>query len=142
MHVRAAIALLLALALASCAQQPRQPAPTSATQNTIDYAKYVKYSVGSFQFNTLYDWDSSGPGHVVVWVSPIEAYRLTLSGACLGLRNTQVIGLTSHGGEVSVNHDAVIAGGDHCPIMLIQRLDARAIRALRTKPKSPGGKGG
>jgi hypothetical protein len=39
---------------------------------------------------------------------------------------------------VSSTRDAVIAGGDHCKIMRIERLDARAIRALRAKPETEG----
>jgi hypothetical protein len=37
---------------------------------------------------------------------------------------------------VSSTRDAVIAGGDHCKIMRIERLDARAIRALRSGPET------
>ncbi|MGH8191860.1 MAG: DUF6491 family protein [Rhodanobacteraceae bacterium] len=82
-------------------------------------------------------WDSNQLGHVVVWTSPVQAYRLTLAGPCLGLQTAPgVIGLTSRGGEVSAMRDAVIAGGDHCQIMQIERLDARAIRVRRSKPKA------
>jgi hypothetical protein len=35
----------------------------------------------------------------------------------------------------------VIASGDHCSIMRIERLDARAIRALRSKDKAAKGSG-
>ncbi len=145
------IPLLLAAALAACAQQPARQAPPSGGQaaasaghasSTIDYNKYVQSTVPWFQFSSLYDWDSNQRGSVVVWTTPGQAYLLTLSGPCLGLQHAFTIGLTSHSGLVSSNRDAVLAKGDRCPIIRIQRLDARAIRALRSRPKASGGKDG
>ncbi|MGH8182878.1 MAG: DUF6491 family protein [Rhodanobacteraceae bacterium] len=136
------IPLLLAAVLAACAQQPVRDSSGSDMHHAIDYTKYVKGTVPWFHFTSLYSWDSNQLGYVVVWTSPIEAYRLTLAGPCIGLQSTGVIGLTSQAGEVSSTRDAVIAGGDHCQIMRIERLDARAIRALRSKPKPSGGKAG
>ena len=128
---------------AACAQQPARDSSTKHTHHAIDYGKYVKGTVPWFHFTSLYSWDSNQPGYVVVWTSPVQAYRLALAGPCLGLQSAPgVIGLTSQGGEVSSTRDAVIAGGDHCKIMRIERLDARAIRALKTKTeaaKKPGG---
>lgn len=127
--------------LAACAQQPARHASASHAHHPIDYAAYVKGTVPWFHFTSLYSWDSNEPGYVVVWTSPIEAYRLALVGPCFGLQTTGMIGLTSQAGEVSSTRDAVIAGGDRCQIMRIERLDARAIRALRSKheaAKEPG----
>jgi hypothetical protein len=132
--------LSLAL-LAACAQQPARDSSAARTHRTIDYAKYVTGTVPWFHFSSLYSWDSNQPGYVVVWTSPIEAYRLALAGPCLGLQTTGMIGLTSQSGEVSSTRDAVIASGDHCSIMRIERLDARAIRALRSKDKAAKGSG-
>lgn len=123
--------------LAACAQQPVRDASASHSHQQIDYAAYVKGTVPWFHFSSLYSWDSNQPGYVVVWTSPIEAYRLALAGPCLGLQTTGMIGLTSQAGEVSSTRDAVIASGDRCQIMRIERLDARAIRALRSKHKAP-----
>lgn len=135
--------LLLSLALlAACAQQPaREGAPTHRHQ-AIDYAKYVTGTVPWFHFTSLYSWDSNQLGHVVVWTSPVQAYRLTLVGPCLGLQSAAgIIGLTSQDGMVSSNRDEVIAGGDHCSIMQIERLDARAIRAAQKSKKSASSAG-
>ena len=91
-----------------------------------------------FNFTSLYSWDSDQLGYVVVWTTPRQAYRLQLVGPCLGLQSAAgVIGLTSQDGLVSSNRDAVIAGGEHCRIMRIERLDAKAIRAGRAQPKAP-----
>ncbi|MGH8214612.1 MAG: DUF6491 family protein [Rhodanobacteraceae bacterium] len=135
------IPLLLAILLAACVQQPVRDSSGSDTHHAIDYTKYVRGIVPWFHFTSLYSWDSNQTGYVVVWTSPVQAYRLALVGPCLGLQTTGVIGLTSQDGEVSSTRDAVIAGGDHCKIMRIERVDARAIRALRKNEaaKEPGG---
>lgn len=131
------IPLLLAVLLTACAQQPARESSARHADKAIDYGKYVQGDVPWFSFTSLYNWDSNQLGYVVVWTTPRQAFRLQLVGPCLGLRNAgAMIGLTSHDGMVSANRDAVLAGGDRCGIMRIQRLDAKAIRALRTRPKS------
>lgn len=133
------IPLLVAAALAACASQSARQPQEHASPETIDYGKYVQGTVPWFNFTSLYSWDSDQLGYVVVWTSPVQAYRLQLVGPCLGLQTTAgVIGLTSQNGLVSSNRDAVIAGGDHCRIMRIERLDAKAIRAAQAKPKTHG----
>ncbi|HEY9110237.1 MAG TPA: DUF6491 family protein [Rhodanobacteraceae bacterium] len=134
------IPLLLAVLLTACAQQPARESSARHADKAIDYGKYVQGTVPWFNFTSLYSWDSNQLGYVVVWTSPVQAYRLQLVGPCLGLQSTAgMIGLTSQDGLVSSNRDAVIAGGDHCGIMRIERLDAKAIRAQRAKPKAPDG---
>lgn len=134
------IPLLFAAVLAACAQQPARRSPADHSPAAIDYGKYVQGTVPWFQFNSLYSWDSNQLGSVVVWTSPRQAYLLSLVGPCLGLQNALAIALTSQSGLVNSNRDYVIAGGDHCQIMRIQRLDAKAIRAARAEPKSADGK--
>src|SRR5690348_9561493 len=124
---------------AACSEQPPRPSQVRASTPAVDYGKYLQGTVPWFTFTSLYSWDSDQLGYVVVWTSPRQAYRLQLVGPCLGLQTAAgMIGLTSQDGLVSSNRDAVIAGGDHCRIMRIDRLDAKAIRAARTKPKKPG----
>ncbi|HLI18868.1 MAG TPA: DUF6491 family protein [Rhodanobacteraceae bacterium] len=130
------IPLLLVAWLAACAQQPARTSSSHHASRTIDYGKYVQGTVPWFNFTSLYSWDSNQLGYVVVWTSPVRAYRLQLVGPCLGLQTGGgMIGLTSHDGMVSSNRDAVLAGGDRCRIMRIERLDARAIRAARSGRK-------
>lgn len=133
------IPLLMAALLAACVQQPAREPSARHAHNAIDYGKYVQDTVPWFQFTSLYDWDSNRPGSVVVWTGPRQAYLLELAGPCLGLQNAFTIGLTSHSGLVSSNRDHVIARQDRCQIVRIERLDAKAIRALRSQPKA--GKG-
>lgn len=130
------ILLLFAAVLAACAQQPARRTSAHHPPAAIDYGKYVQGTVPWFQFNSLYSWDSNQLGSVVVWTTPRQAYLLSLVGPCLGLQNTLAIALTSQSGLVNSNRDYVIAGGDRCQIMRIQRLDAKAIRAARAKPES------
>ena len=133
--------LLMAVVLAACAQQPAHESSARHANTAIAYAKYVQGTVPWFTFTSLYSWDSDQIGYVVVWTAPRQAYRLQLVGPCLGLQTAAgMIGLTSQDGLVSSNRDAVIAGGDHCRIMRIERLDAKAIRAAREGPKSSGDK--
>lgn len=133
------ISLPLVVALAACAQQPARESSARHAHQAVDYGKYVQGDVPWFNFTSLYSWDSNQLGYVVVWTTPRQAYRLQLVGPCLGLQTAGgMIGLTSQDGLVSSNRDAVIAGGDRCGIMRIQRLDAKAIRVLRTQPKSSG----
>ena len=133
------ISLLLVIALAACTQPAARESSARHAHQAIDYGKYVQGDVPWFNFTSLYSWDSNQLGYVVVWISPMQAYRLQLVGPCLGLQNAgAMIGLTSQDGLVSSNRDAVIAGGNRCGIMRIQRLDAKAIRAAREKPNSSG----
>jgi hypothetical protein len=134
--------LVIAAVLAACAQQPARESSAQHAHQAIDYGQYVQGDVPWFNFTSLYSWDSNQLGYVVVWTTPRQAYRLQLVGPCLGLQNASIaIGLTSQDGMVSSNRDAVIAGGDRCRIMRIQRLDAKAIRALREKPAGSSGSG-
>ncbi len=136
------IPLLLAAVLAACAQQPARRSSGHHSPAAIDYGKYVQGTVPWFQFTSLYNWDSNQLGSVVVWTTPRQAYLLTLVGPCLGLQNAFAIALTSQSGLVNSNRDYVIAGGDRCQIMRIERLDAKAIRAARSGPKATGDKTG
>lgn len=130
--LRVALILLALSLLAACAQQPVREAASPRTRTTIDYAKYVQRTVPWFHLVSLYSWDSHSPGHVVVWTTPLRAYRLVLVGPCIGLQSAITIGLTSHGNLVQAPGDAVLVDRERCPIMRIEALDAKAIRAARS----------
>lgn len=134
--------LALVVALAGCAQQSTRPVANAGSTGTIDYAKYVQGTVPWFHFSSLYSWDSHSDGHVVVWTGPLDAYRLTLAGPCIGLLGAPSIGLTSQNRMVSSNRDSVLAGRDRCRIMRIDKLDARAIRGVQDKSKARATNGG
>lgn len=119
-------AALLAIALGACAAPSKHDAdagakaPPKQRATTDDYLRYVQGNVPSFGAKNATDWTAPDPGHVVVWVSPVEAYLLTLFGACFGLESSQTI-LLSPG--------AVMVGPERCPIAKAERLDARRMKA-------------
>jgi hypothetical protein len=117
---------LLVSALAACAASSKHDAnadakaPPKQRATTDDYLRYVQGNVPSFGSKNVTDWNAPDPNHVVVWVSPVEAYLLTLIGACFGLESTQTILLSP---------DAVMVGPERCPISKAERLDARRMKA-------------
>jgi uncharacterized protein DUF6491 len=117
---------LLAAVLAACAApvardaNAQAKAPPHQRATTDDYLRYVKGTAPSFGSKNVTDWNAPDPNHVVVWVSPVEAYLLTLSGACFGLETSQTILL---------GDGAVRVGPERCPISKVERLDARAMKA-------------
>lgn len=140
-HFRYFPLLLAAALLAACAHQPAREVSSPRAHATIDYAKYVQRTVPWFHFANLYSWDSNQLGYVVVWTTPVRAYRLQLAGPCIGLRNAMAIGLTSQNGMVNSTGDAVLARGDRCPIMRIEQLDAKAIRVARSRTEAKPAEG-
>lgn len=119
-------AALFGSALAACATTATHDAsadakaPPKQRATTDDYLRYVQGNVPSFGAKNVTDWNAPDPGHVVVWVSPVEAYLLTLFGACFGLESSSTI-LLSPG--------AVMVGPERCSISKAERLDARRMRA-------------
>lgn len=124
------LAVSLLLGLASCAHPPARDgsAPASTAEKprptTMDYRRYVKGTALGVNLSNVDDWESPDPNHVVVWVSPVEAYLLTLFGACFNLQSSQTILLSQDGAR-----GAVMVGSERCPIQLVERLDARAMKA-------------
>ncbi|MET0231766.1 MAG: DUF6491 family protein [Rhodanobacteraceae bacterium] len=120
-----ALALLASL-LGACAAPATHDAhagtkaPPKQRATTDDYLRYVEAAVPSFGSRNPTDWTAPDPNHVVVWVSPVEAYLLTLFGACFGLETSQ---------SILVGNGAVSVGPERCPVSRVERLDARAMRA-------------
>ena len=96
---------------------------------TSDYQRYIRGNVHAFSSSSVNDWDAPDPSHVVVWISSAEAYLLTLSGACFGLDSATTIFLKADGGVVRSGGAAVMVGTERCAIQVVDRLDARAIKA-------------
>lgn len=127
-----AVALSLALLGAGCATAPpagdAAGARAAASAGEVDYRDYVRGSAWMFDGRRISDWDSQDPTQVVVWTAPTRAWLLTLTRPCSGLQTTATIGLTSQG-TIKAGSDAVIAGGERCPILRIDQLDARRLKA-------------
>ena len=122
---RFAIAFLVSM-LAACASPATHDAnaaakaPPKQRATTDDYLRYVQATVPSFGSKNATDWNAPDPNHVVVWISPAEAYLLTLFGACFGLETSQ---------SILLGDGAVMVGPERCAISKVERLDARRMRA-------------
>jgi hypothetical protein len=136
--VLAIASAVFAAALTACATNPPARADASASKpdaaakprpTTSDYRRYVRGSVQSFNSSNVADWDAPDPQHVVVWTSPAEAYLLTLLSPCFGLESVSTILLSADGGVVRPGAAAVIVGAERCRIHLVEKLDARAMKA-------------
>ena len=120
-----AVALLVSM-LAACASpavhdaNAQGKAPPKQRATTDDYLRYVEGTAPSFGSKNATDWSAPDPNHVVVWVSPVEAYLLTLFGACFGLETAQ---------SILLGEGAVRVGAERCAISKVERLDARAMKA-------------
>lgn len=120
-----AIAFLVSM-LAACASSATHDAnaaakaPPKQRATTDDYLRYVQATVPSFGSKNATDWNAPDPNHVVVWISPAEAYLLTLFGACFGLETSQ---------SILLGEGAVMVGPERCAISKVERLDARRMRA-------------
>ena len=126
--------------LDSCSQpDPRQSAtqdpadtraPTTKVRPTADdYRRYLRGHVTSFRATGLTDWDAPDPNHVAVLVSPLEAYFLTLYGACFGLEHATTILLSAEGGVMRPGGGAIMVGSERCGVQTVDKLDARALKA-------------
>ena len=136
--VLAIAGLVLAGSLAACTSAPpphddasaaKADAPSKPHPTTDDYRRYVRGNVQAFNSSNVTDWDAPDPQHVVVWTSPAEAYLLTLSGACFGLQSASTILLSADGGVVRPGAAAVMVGAERCRILIVEKLDARAMKA-------------
>ena len=134
--VLAIASLALACALTACtsASPVRNDAPAAKADakprpTAEDYRRYARGNVQAFNSSNVTDWDAPDPQHVVVWTSPAEAYLLTLFGPCFGLESASTILLSADGGVVRPGAAAVRVGSERCRIQLVEKLDARAIKA-------------
>jgi hypothetical protein len=118
-------AFLLATVVAACAGTP---ATNRQASGMPDYQRYVQGPDLSFDAMRVDDWSTPDASHVVVWSAPTRAALVTLFGPCFALERAATIGLES-GPHARGGVDAIVAGGERCPIQRIDRLDGRRLRA-------------
>jgi hypothetical protein len=132
---RAILVSLIVVMLAACAQPSARDSTGAKTATAKprptadDYRRYFRGHVTSFRASGLTDWDAPDPSHVVVWVSPLEAYFLTLYGACFGLEHATTILLSAEGGVLRAGGGAIMVGSERCSVQNVEKLDARAMKA-------------
>lgn len=125
------LGLGLALSLAGCATLQQQH--ERAVDRKAAYDAAAGKPVDSFNMFTLYSWEPLGEDQVAIYTRPDQAYLLSFFGPCLNLPYANAIGLTSNLGQVTVNFDKVLAGGDQppCTIRTIQPVDLGALKLVR-----------
>ncbi len=131
-------ALLLAPLLAACAGAP--PANRQST-GVPDYQRYIQGPALSFDAMRVDDWSAPDATHVVVWSAPTRAALVTLSGPCFALERAATIGLEA-GPHARGRVDAIVVGGERCPIQRIDRLDGRRLRADMAQRRAAPDAGG
>lgn len=118
----------IALALTACASSPASE-KTAQTPPVSRWEMHAGALIQDFHFTQLSNWEDIDHTTVVVWTRPNEAYLLKLRGFCNAMRDTAAIGLSSTGNRVRAGFDAVVAGGERCPIHSIQRVDLEGMAA-------------
>jgi hypothetical protein len=120
------MAVALALALAACSSVPY--AQRMALRQAA-YAAAAGAPVRSFHFFDLYSWEPLGDHQLAVYTRSNRAWLLDV-GACPNLEYANAIGLTSFGGEVSVNFDKVLTGRGYppCFIAKIRPVDVARLK--------------
>jgi hypothetical protein len=132
----------LAVALGACSSVPYAQ---RMAQRQAAYAAAAGAPVRSFHFFNLYSWEPLGDSQLAVYTQPNRAWLLDV-GPCPNLEFANAIGLTSFGGEVSVNFDKVLAGRGYTPCFISGirpvdvaklRLEQQAQRKIEAEPRQP-----
>ncbi|EKE68504.1 DUF6491 family protein [Gallaecimonas xiamenensis] len=113
------LSLAALLALAGCASQSSEPLP------------WQQYTQGRplELFNPRFmSFDIVNHSQVVLWQSPNRAVLMSVLGSCFFDPSQPVLKFTSGQASVRAHRDAVLYGGQRCPIQQIQDLDIRRMR--------------
>jgi len=136
----------LAAALGACSSVPYAQ---RMAQRQAAYAAAAGAPVRSFHFFDLYSWEPLSDSQVAVYTQPGRAWLLDV-GPCQNLEFTNAIGLTSFGGEVSVNFDKVLVGRGYPPCFISKirpldvaklKLEQQAQRKIDAEPRQPAAAG-
>ena len=130
------------LLLAACSSVPYAQ---RMAQRQAAYAAAAGAPVRSFHFFNLYSWEPLGDNQVAVYTQVNRAWLLDV-GPCQNLEFTNAIGLTSFGGDVSVNFDKVLTGRGFPPCFISKirpvdvaklKLEQQAQRKIDAEPRQP-----
>lgn len=133
----------LATTLGACSTVPYAQ---RQAQRQAAYAAAAGAPVRSFHFYNLYSWEPLGNSQVAVYTQANRAWLLDL-GLCQNLEFANAIGLTSFGGDVSVNFDKVLAGRGYPPCFITKirpvdvatlKLEQQAQRKIDAEPREQG----
>jgi hypothetical protein len=136
------MAVALAAVLGACSSVPYAQ---RMAQRQAAYAAAAGAPVRSFHFFNLYSWEPLGDSQVAVYTQVNRAWLLDVS-ICQNLEFTNAIGLTSFGGDVSVNFDKVLVGHGYPPCFITKirpvdvaklKLERQAQRKIDAAPRQP-----
>jgi len=94
------------------------------------YEPYVGAPIDSFTALRTDSWQPISRTQLVLWTTMNDAYLLTVANNCPELPFANRVGVTSSTSTIS-RLDAVLVRGDRCPIVQIQPIDVRQMRADR-----------
>jgi hypothetical protein len=121
--------LSVAALVTACAGVPRDDGDVSALERHMAYAGDP---VDRFYFpQRIRGWSPVDREHLLVRTELNKAYLLAVEPGCIGLLNTQSIGLTSQFGrtDVTSGFDEIRLEHDRCRIVEIRPLDYERMRA-------------
>lgn len=132
----------LAAVLGACSSVPYAQ---RQAQRQAAYAAAAGAPVRSFHFFNLYSWEPLGDSQLAVYTEPHRAWLLDVA-SCPNLEFANAVGLTSFGGDVSVNFDKVLTGRGYPPCFISKirpidvaklKLEQQAQRKIDAEPRQP-----
>lgn len=124
--------LCVVLLAAGCSGLPRRP--EGALLN--EYLPFAGAPIDSFHFFRLDSWTVVGRYQLVIWVTPFEAYLLTVQSPCEQLWFTQRLAITSTLHTVSHFESVLLRDHERCLIQEIRPLDLKALKAARAAARA------
>jgi hypothetical protein len=129
MHTRLRILALVVL-LGGCAGAVRRDALLD------EYLPYAGAPVDSFHFFRLDSWAVVGRYQLVIWVTPFEAYLVTVQSPCEQLAWTNRLAVTSTVNTISKFESIVLRDHERCPVTEIRPIDLKAQKAARAAARA------
>ena len=135
-------ALMLGLLCAGCSSVPYAQ---RMSERQAAYAAAAGAPVRSFHFFNMYSWEPLGDQQLAVYTQVNRAWLLDVS-LCQHLEFANALGLTSFGGDVSVNFDKVLVGRGYPPCFITRirpvdvaklKLEQQAQRKIDAAPRQP-----
>ena len=122
--------ILAAFLVSACATTGGGIERSKGEQLLSKYEPYVGEPVDSITAFRTDSWQPISRTQLVLWTTVNDAYLLTVWDTCRDLPFVQTVGVTSTSSSIS-RFDSVIVRNDRCPIVQIQPIDVRQMRADR-----------
>ncbi len=117
-------------------------ASAAAAANTVegsrDIARYQKAAgseVTQMPLPALVDWQALDDQSLAVWTAHDKPWLVRVEAPCAGLKDSDDVMLTVHGGHVMAGSDYVEVGSGYCKIASIQPVDYAQVAHLNRMSK-------